>query len=373
MDSLSRDIFLTAMVTATACALPGTLIVLQNRGLLADAIGHTVLLGIVIVFLLGAPLGSPFLVLGAASAGLATVYLVQLLSNHRLIAPDASIALVFPTLFALAILLINRFASNVHLDTDAVLLGMLELTPLERFRFQGWDLGPRALVLMIILLTTNTLILFTFFKEFKITTFDPALASALGISPVLLHWLLMTMVSTTAVGAFEVVGGILVVAFMVAPPATALLFVKRLSHTLFLAAAIAIFGAALGVITARWFDTNFAGTMATTQAALFFFASLIAPRHGWLPRLLRQSTMRREFLIDLLLIHLNQHAETDQKSVECTEAHLCAALGWTSGQARSTVQRALHRGLITHDQSSHHPILIPTPQGRLRAQMHNTD
>ena len=68
----------------------------------------------------------------------------------------------------------------------------------------------------------------TFFKELKLTIFDPTLAAALGFSPALVHYAFMGLVSVTAVGAFDAVGSILVVALMIAPPAAAYLLTDRL-------------------------------------------------------------------------------------------------------------------------------------------------
>jgi manganese/zinc/iron transport system permease protein len=349
------EIPLIAVVTAVACALPGAFIVLQRQGLIADAIGHTVLLGIVLAFLAGAPLGSPLLVVGATLAGLATVALVQWFRQHRFIASDAAIGLVFPTLFAIAVILVSRYAGNVHLDTDAVLLGMLELAPLERFVVAGHDLGPRALGIMGLLLLLNLAVILLLHKELRVATFDPDLALALGYSPILIHWTLMTLVSITAVGAFEVVGGVLVVAFMVAPPATALLLARRLSLVLALSAGIAAVGALLGIALARMLDANLAGSMATVLAALFVIALLFAPGRGIVATARHRKAVRREFHVEMLLVHLASHSGTQAESDECHASHLTDHLGWDQRTAREAIESARDQGLI-----------LQTPDGLLR-------
>src|SRR5690606_8704523 len=142
-----------------------------------------------------------------------------------------------------------RYAGNVHLDVDAVLLGELAFAPFDRVIVAGFDLGPKALWVMSAILLINLGFIATFYKELKLSTFDPALAAALGFSPVLLHYLLMSVVSVTAVGAFDAVGSILVVALIVGPPATAYLLTDRLSVLLGLSAGI---GAVAG-IAGYWF------------------------------------------------------------------------------------------------------------------------
>ena len=90
------------------------------------------------------------------------------------------------------------------------------------------DLRPRSLWVMLEVLAAVLAFIVTFFKELKLTIFDPTLAAALGFSPALVHYAFMGLVSVTAVGAFDAVGSILVVALMIAPPAAAYLLTDRL-------------------------------------------------------------------------------------------------------------------------------------------------
>src|SRR5207253_9954992 len=114
--------------TAAACAVPGVFLVLRRMAILSDAISHVLLLGIVVAFLAVGDLRSPLLLVGAATAGLASVVLVEALQRTRRVKEDAAIGLVFPALFSLGVILVSRHAGNVHLDTDAVLKGGLDRT-----------------------------------------------------------------------------------------------------------------------------------------------------------------------------------------------------------------------------------------------------
>ncbi|MCB0182773.1 MAG: metal ABC transporter permease, partial [Caldilineaceae bacterium] len=104
------EIQLIAAVVATACALPGVFLVLRQMAMMSDAISHTVLLGIVLMFFVVQSLDSPLLIFGAAVMGVITVSLTELLNRTRLVKHDAAIALVFPALFSIAVILISRFA-----------------------------------------------------------------------------------------------------------------------------------------------------------------------------------------------------------------------------------------------------------------------
>jgi len=226
--SPQTEIQLIASVVAAACAIPGVFLVLRRVALMSDAISHAVLLGIVLAFFVTKDLASPWLMIAAVLTGMLTVTLVELLIHTQLVKEDAAIGLVFPMLFSLGVILIARFAGNVHLDNDAVLLGELAFAPFDRFVVAGRDWGPKALFVMGGILFLNALFVGVFYKELKLSTFDAGLATALGFSPALIHYALMGLVSITAVGAFDAVGSILVVALMIAPPATAYLLTDRL-------------------------------------------------------------------------------------------------------------------------------------------------
>jgi len=134
MSPAQVEIQLIAAVTAAACALPGVFLVLRRMAMMSDAISHSILLGIVLAFFATGDLASPLLLVAAAVTGLITVALVELLGRTRLLKKDAAIGLVFPVLFSAGVILIARFAGDVHLDTDSVLLGELALFIEENLR-----------------------------------------------------------------------------------------------------------------------------------------------------------------------------------------------------------------------------------------------
>ena len=308
---------LTGALVAFAAALPGAFLLLRKLAMTTDAISHTVLLGIVLAFLLlaalpglEADLNSPWLIVGAALAGVATVLLTGLIQRSGLVKEDAALGLVFPLLFAIAIILISRLTDDVHLDSDAVILGEIGVvwadarshclkacdelhvapddpraetgrrctncaaldigprdpaaefeeycvncgryTAAEAWRARLVDeaptlvFWPRAITAMLLSALLNLAFIALFYKELKLGTFDPALAQALGLRPALLNTLLMVLVSITAVAAFDAVGSVLVVAFFIIPPASAWLLSDRLAHILLLSPAVGILAALTG-------------------------------------------------------------------------------------------------------------------------------
>jgi manganese/zinc/iron transport system permease protein len=363
--SLQLEIQLVALVVAVTCALPGVFLVLRRMALMSDAISHTVLLGIVLAFFIVHDITSPILIFGAAATGVATVALVELLVRTRLVREDASIGLVFPALFSVAVILIARFAGAVHLDTDAVLLGEIAFAPFRRFEVAGMDLGPRTLWVMGGILLLNLLVLALFYKELKLSTFDPGLAAALGFSPVAIQYAFMTTVSITVVGAFDAVGSILVVALMIAPPATAYLLSDRLPRVLALSALTAALAAVTGFWVAWWADASIAGSMATAAGVLFLIAVLFAPERGLLFLARRRQRQRWEFARLMLAIHLLHHEGSEEAAAESNERHLSEHLRWQPAMARRVVREAEQAALIERAPGGH---LRLTATGRAVAQ-----
>ena len=359
-----QEIQWIAAVTAAACALPGVFLVLRRMALMSDAISHAILLGIVLAFFVTENIASPLLVMAAAATGVLTVSLVEVLNRTRLVREDAAIGLVFPALFSMGVILISRYAGNVHLDVDAVLLGELAFAPFNRLVVGGVDLGPRTLWLMGIILLLNGAFILAFYKELKLTTFDAALAGALGFAPGLVHYLFMTLVSVTAVGAFDAVGSILVVALMIAPPASAYLLTDRLPRMIALSMGLGVASALAGYWASWLLDVSIAGSMASMTGVIFLLVFCFAPERGLVAIARRRARQRWEFAQTMLAIHLLNHEGSPEAAVESREAHLHEHLRWQPDFARQVVRGAERGGLLVRASSGR---LALTERGRTAA------
>ncbi|WP_022836695.1 metal ABC transporter permease [Salisaeta longa] len=364
MTALQLEIQLVAIVVAVACALPGVFLILRRMAMMSDAISHAILPGIVVGFFITESLGSPLLIVAAGLTGLLTVALVELIERTKLVKEDAAIGIVFPVLFSIGVILIARYAGDVHLDTDAVLLGELAFAPFDRFTAFGLDLGPRALWVMGAALGLNALFLLLFYKELKLATFDAGLAATLGFLPGLLHYALMGLVSLTAVSAFDAVGSILVVALMVGPPATAYLLTDRLNWMIGISAGVGALGAVGGYWLAHALDASIAGAMATATGLIFGAAVLFAPGRGVVARVRLRNRQTWRFAEQMLTIHLLQHENTPQAQRECRVAHLQEHLNWDAPFAEKVVNRGTRRGTVER----RGPYLALTDDGRALAQ-----
>ena len=340
------EIQLITATTAAACALVGVFLVLRRSALLSDAISHAILPGIVVAFFWTGSLSSPLLLVAAAATGVLTVAAIEAVGRTRLVRTDAAIGLVFPALFSIGVVLIARFASDVHLDTDAVLLGDPAFAWIERLTVGGQDWGPLALWRMGGVLAAVVAFLAAFYKELKLTTFDAALAAALGFAPAVLNYAFVAVVSVVAVGAFDVVGSILVVALMVAPPSAALLLSDRLPRVLALATLIGVASALGGYALARALDASIAGSMAVMAGVLFGLAVAFAPGRGLVAQARRRARQRVAFAQRMLLVHLLHHEGTPEADRECRVEHLEEHLRWAPPFAARAVRAAERRGAV---------------------------
>jgi manganese/zinc/iron transport system permease protein len=430
-----------ALVAISGAAL-GTFLLLRRQSLTTDAISHTVLLGIVVAFMvmvgvfgMEADLSSPLLILGAAVAGVATVVLTEAIQRSGLVKADAALGLAFPLLFAVSVILISRYADNVHLDTDSVIVGEIGLawantnshcfencddvvitpnhpkakvgrvcvncasgginprspeavfeetcancgtyTAAEAWRERLID-SPPTLVFFPKAITTMALITLVvvgfvtlFYKELKLATFDPALAAALGLRPGMLHYALMVLVSITAVGAFDAVGSILVIAFFILPPATMYLLTNRLAVILFLSPVIGALSAYFGYDLARgnffglqisdllktldrtiglqgyteW-NTSISASMVLMLFAFFLLAWIASPRFGLISTLLRRRAQRQHFADQVLLGHIYNHQRTPEAERELSVNQLYAHFQWTPARMRLALARLRALNLV---------------------------
>jgi ABC-type Mn2+/Zn2+ transport system permease subunit len=280
------------IVCNVSCALIGCYLVLRRLSLLGDAISHGVLPGIVLAVLVSGQLSGWPILLGAMVCGVLTAALTQTLQTVGKVPEDSSMGVVFSALFALGVLLISRQTASRDLDLDCVFNGVLETVVLDTVEWGGLEI-PRAFPTMALALGVTLAVVLLFWKELKIVSFDPALASAMGISALLVHYLLMALVAAVTVASFEAVGSILVVAMLVVPAATAHLLTDRLWLMMVWAAVIAVVSAVLGYVLASEHVLNsiVSGMMAVVAGAQFVLAVLFAPRHGVAARGLRNARL----------------------------------------------------------------------------------
>ena len=287
---------LAAVLACAACALVGNFLVLRRQGLMGDAVSHAVLPGIVAGFLVAGTRETLPMMLGALAAAALAGVLIEAVRRLGRLESGAAMGVVFTVMFAAGVVMIERAAaSGVDLDADCVLYGQLEtilwLTPTGWASLldpAAWEGMPREVVTLGAVFALCLALVLLFYKELTITTFDPALASTLGIPAGLFHYGVVLLVATTAIAAFEAVGSILVVAMLIAPPASARLLTDRLAVQLVLSVALGVLAAVVGYGAAAfgplWLGAdhslNAAGMIAVAAGLILALAVLFGPTHG---------------------------------------------------------------------------------------------
>lgn len=280
-------IVLTAGLVATACGLLGPFLVLRQSALLGDAVAHSVLPGIVAVYVLFSTRAPPLVIAGAAAFGVGCVLAVDALRSSGLVRFDAAIALAFPTLFAIGVLGIDRYAEGIHLDLDATIYGEITFAPFRVIAVGGVDL-VQSLVVVGAVALANLVFVLACWRPLAITTTDPDFARTVGIRATLLSRALLVAVAVTAVTAFESVGAILVIALLIVPAAAARLLTDRMWTMVAVTVVIGWISAVAGYAGAVAVDASIAGAMGLVATLCFTLALLAAPRHGLLARVLRR-------------------------------------------------------------------------------------
>lgn len=260
---LQLQLILTALATSLACLIPGTFLILRGTSLISDAISNAIFLGIVTTFIATQTLQTWPMFIGALATSLITVWCIEKIIATNRIYPDAVIGLMFPFVFALSVILINVYASNIHLDIDAVLLGELAFTPLYQIMYHNTPIGSYALWTMIAALCANILFLIMWYKKLLVTSFDTDFAQMIHYNPAKTYWFLMLCTCVTIFAAFETVGAILVIAFIIIPPATAQLITHTMKNLLIIAMLFAILGTLTGYLLAMVTATSIAGAIST--------------------------------------------------------------------------------------------------------------
>ena len=326
--SLDFPPLLTALAACCSCALLGNFLVLRKLSLMGDAISHAVLPGIVIAFLYGGTRDSSLVFICASIAALSSAVLIELLYRWGRVETGVAMGVIFSIYFAAGVLLIEQASvRSIDLDADCILHGQLETIlwfppkDIEQFfSLRTLAFLPEEVVSSVVVFCFSVGFVALFFKELKISTFDPLLATALGFSASRMHYLLMLAIAASVVVAFKAIGSILVIAMIICPGATARFFTDVLRIQLLLSVFIAASAVVVGYFMATVFplvvgyqqSLSASGMMATTLGMLLGAATIFAPRYGVLMRTLRKARLNFQVLSEDILGVLYRFQESHQ-------------------------------------------------------------
>ena len=252
-----------AILVGLLCAVVGSYLMVQRLALLGDALGHSVLPGLAIAFMLGTNI-----FVGAFIAGVVSTMAIAWIRTRSPIKEDAAMGIVFSAFFALGITLITLIQKDNKIDLNHFLFGNILGVTIEEVR-------DTAIIAAIVLL-----VVFLLYKQLLFYTFDPLGAQAAGLPVNLLNFGLMVLIALTIVASMKAVGVILVLSLLITPGATAYLLVKRLHQVMILGAGIGIFSSISGMYLSYFFNLPSGPAIVLVASALFLLALLFSPSYG---------------------------------------------------------------------------------------------
>ena len=298
-----------ASLCSICCSLVGCFLVLRRMSLLSDALSHSVLAGIAAVYLITGDVRPLPMLIGALVAGIATAVLTEFVHRRVDVPEDSSIGIVFTSMFAFGVIVVSQ-ARGVHLDLDCVLFGDLAFAGIH-MRPLGGTLWPDSFRNLIPACFLTLLFLFVFWKELRLTSFDPTFAITVGFGASLVHYFLTTVVAVVTVAAMDVVG-LLVVALLIVPPATALLLTSRLTSMLLISTGLSLVCTWSGYLLALQWSSSAAGLAAVMSGVLLLAAVLLSPTSGVLGRILRTIRLRTRIAAEDVLAGLFRRQEASE-------------------------------------------------------------
>jgi len=259
-----QNAFWIALIVAPPCALLSCFLILKGWALMGDAVSHAVLPGIVIAYLAGLPL-----LPGAFVAGLSAALLTGWIADNSRVKRDTVMGVVFSAMFALGIVLITAFPTDLHLDH--ILFGNM------------LGVGRQDLVTALAIAGPVTLILMLKWRDLMLHAFDPAQAQVSGLRTQLLHYGLLAILSLTIVATLSSVGLILAIGLLIAPGAIAFLVTRRFGAMLVVAVLVCLLAMLAGVWASFFLDSAPAPTIILILTGMFLLAFLrrsLGPRSG---------------------------------------------------------------------------------------------
>jgi manganese/iron transport system permease protein len=260
---------IASLMVGVLCAAMGTFVVLKGLAFIGDAVSHATFPGLVIAYILGAPL-----YLGGAIAAVLTALAIGVVSRRGRLRFDTSVGVLFAGTFAFGVLLFSTIKNYVA-DLLGYLLGnVLGITIGDLI--QVAVLGAIVLVIVVAIR-----------KELLFATFDPLGAAASGLPVASLEYLLLALLGVTIVVSIQAVGIIMVVAMLVTPAATAQLLVIRFGRVMAVAIGLAALSAVAGLYLSFYLNLASGASIVLVETVAFLAALALGPRTGLVSRLRR--------------------------------------------------------------------------------------
>lgn len=342
LNIISEEWAIRALIASSLvgimCGVIGTFMVLRNMSLIGDAVAHAILPGIFFAFVLVGYSTIGFFV-GSLLAALFTAVAITWIQGNIKTKNDAAIGIVFTFMFSVGVIGISYLNNQqgVHLDLKDFLFGTI-------LGISNEDIVITAFVTLYAIVS-----IFIFYRYLFITTFQPTIAATMGISVKLVHYFLMMVLSLAVVSALRTVGIILVVAMLITPPATALLWSRQLKNVLWLAALIGLLSAVVGLYLAILFDTTPGPAMCVVGTMIYIVTVFVAPTNGLIVKYWRRRQQSIQIEKEDIIKYLSKKKHRLQTSVH----DLGAKLGIASHILSGRLKELERDGVVMKDQEKY--------------------
>lgn len=327
------------LLLAVSCGSLGCFIVLRRLSLMGDSLGHAVLPGVCVGFMVHWTKDLRWIFAGAAGAALLASWLIGLVQRYTRLKPDVALGLVLSAFFGLGLVLLARLertAGGNQTGLNQFLFGQAAAIRDEDLRLMG------GLALVIVAGVAM------FFKELAVTSFDEGFAAAIGIRSRLIHYLLMSLTALAIVISLQAVGVVLLSALLITPAATALLLTDRLKTMVLLSVVFAAIGGVLG-LNLSFFgrDLPTGPFVVLVLSAFFAVAYLFGPRYGVVVRSVRRRLRavrtQRENKLKSLYLAMAEHAR-DNRSMRLPD--LAGVRGVSIDMVRSELRPLMRQDWV---------------------------
>lgn len=335
------DSYLVLLLTSIACSTLGVFLVLRNMSMLADAISHSVLLGIVIAFFITRDLRSVYLIIGAGIFGLISVFCIESLAKSQRIVKSDAVGVVFPLFFAIAVILISRYARNVQLNTETILVGEVTFASLDKVNIFGLVVA-RNVVKAVIMGLLNIIFVYVYYKGLKIASFDESYAILLGYNTTALFYIFMSLTSFTAVVSFEAIGSVLALSFFITAPASAYLIAKSLWKMIAYSILFSFINCTLGFLIAIYFDVSMSGTCAFIGMLIFVIMLIVTA----VKKILHRKDLIINIKENMFIMHIGNHLREGNNFIENNISNISKHLNWNNKEVQKISKGLMLRGLV---------------------------
>lgn len=355
-DPSLRYALVGSMLLGIACGLMGTFLVVRKLALMSDALSHAVLPGVAVGFLWSMTKNPLAIFIGATVAGLLGAATAQAITSTTKQKEDAALGFVLAGFFAVGVCLLTMIQNMPGGNKSG----------LDKFMFgQAAAMGREDVLLLAGVVLVCAAAIGIFYKEFLVTSFDPAFARSSGLRVQIFHYALILMLAFAIVASLQAVGVVLVAAMLVIPASAAFLLTDRLPRMLALAAVFGMLSGALGAFfsfVGRNLPTG--PVMVLTAAAVFTLALFLAPRHGILAKWWRHKTQARRVQRENTLKAIYRVLEDEEfRSESVSLRELAEHRRETLEHSEAAIKTLEHHGLATREGAD----FTLTPMGWKRA------